>query len=61
MLPVTPTTSGSNRRRQPAATAPRAASPSATRTIVTSPSDAGSAGGRVTIRAAAPAATASVR
>ena len=26
MLPVTPTTSGSNRRRQPAATAPSAAS-----------------------------------
>ena len=37
MLPVTPTTSGSNRRRQPAATAPSAASASATRTTVTSP------------------------
>ena len=37
MLPVIPTTSGSNRRRQPAATAPRAARPSATRTIETSP------------------------
>ena len=33
MLPVIPTTSGSNRRRQPAATAPRATSASATRTI----------------------------
>ena len=58
MLPVIPTTSGSNRRRQPAATAPRAAIPSATRMTVTSPSAAGSAGGRVTRSAAAPAATA---
>ena len=59
MLPVIPTTSGSNRRRQPAATAPSAAMPSATRITVTSPSAAGSAGGRVTSSAAAPAATAS--
>ena len=43
MLPVTPTTSGSNRRRQPAASAPSAARGSATRTMVTSPNAAGSA------------------
>ena len=61
MLPVIPTTSGSNRRRQPAATAPSAAMPSATRITVTSPSAVGSAGGRVTSSAAAPAATASSR
>ncbi len=38
MLPVIPTTSGSNRRRHAAATACSARSGSATRTIVTSPS-----------------------
>ena len=54
MLPVMPTTSGVNRRRQPAATAPRAACPSATRTTVTSPRAAASLGGRVTSTAAAP-------
>ena len=54
MLPVTPTTSGSNRRRQPAASAPRAANGSATRMTVTSPIAAGSAIGRATTRAAAP-------
>ena len=41
MLPVTPTTSGANRRRQPAATAARAARPSTTRMTVTSASGAG--------------------
>ena len=59
MLPVTPTTSGSNRRRQPVATAHSAASGSATRTTVTSPSASASPIGRVTISAAAPAAIAS--
>ena len=49
MLPVTPTTSGSKRRRQDAATACSARSGSATSTTVTSPSasSAGLAGGRV--------------
>ena len=61
MLPVTPTTTGSKRRRQPAATAPRAAAPSGTRTTVTSPSESGSASGRVTSTAAAPRRTASPR
>ena len=61
MLPVTPTTSGSKRVRQPAATAWSAASASATRTTVTSPSEARSSGGRVTTSAAAPRATASDR
>ncbi len=59
MLPVTPTTSGSKRRRQPAAIDPSAASASATLTTVTSPSVAGSAIGRVTMTAAAPRAMAS--
>ncbi len=61
MLPVTPITIGSNRRRQAVASAPSAARPSGTRTTVTSPSAAGWAGGRVTRSAAAPAATASAR
>ena len=59
MLPVTPTTSGLNRRRQPAATAPSAATASATRTTVTSPRVVGSATGRVTMTAVAPRAIAS--
>ncbi len=61
MLPVMPTTSGVNRLRQPAATDPRAAMASATRTIVTSPSDVESAGDLVTRRAVAPRRTASAR
>ncbi len=61
MLPVTPTTTGSNRCRQPAARAPSAASPSATRKTVTSPSAAGSGTGRVTTSAAAPRSMASTR
>ena len=61
MLPVTPTTSGSNRRRHADASAASAASASPTRTTVTSPRLVGSDGGRVTSRAAAPAATASAR
>ena len=54
MLPVIPITMGSNRRRQPAATAPRAARASGTRMIVTSASASGSGIGRVTRTAAAP-------
>ncbi len=61
MLPVTPTTSGVNRRRHPAATAPSAACASATRTTVTSPRAAASSTGRVTSTAAAPRAIASGR
>ena len=63
MLPVTPTTSGSNRARQPAAIAPSATSPSGTARTVTSPSASRTAGGtgRETTSAAAPATAASAR
>src|SRR5215210_5945855 len=61
MLPLTATTSGSNRARHVVASAWSAARASVTRTIDTSPSAATSFGGRVTRRHAAPAAAAASR
>ena len=61
MLPVTPTVSGSNRRRQAAAMAWSAGSGRVTRMTLTSPIAAGSGPGRLTSSPAAPSWTASTR